>query len=341
MEKMTFLEVSIYAILLFADYAIVWQIAKNGFLEIGIERPINMKAIGATMLGILTLVAAGFIERAGYVKLLLAREENLFWAAVVFAGSPLILFLLVRFVLLPKGLPEYNRARISMVFWAMSNYQPGVKMAEKGEGLANFHRAQQALKFFEKAIEAQSRGSSQILITRTYQIDHEQTAWDGRMNLNCPNCGFRAKAPIQQEQGDGYCPMCGCRLAFKVMGDEVHVTAFGSGLYNKVSPRHKKNIATAYEEMALLLRMMNKFAEARKALTAAEKFIDELLAEDPDDKECLAIKSLIIFRKGEIAQTLNERVDAKRFYQESLALDSKTGDHKGDQLVKRLIEEVS
>ena len=125
------------------------------------------------------------------------------------------------------------------------------------------------------------------------------------------------------------------------MDDDVHITAFGPRLRGEVGPRHKKNIATAYEEMALLLRMMNKFTEAKDALTRAEKYIEELLAKNPDDKECLAIKSLIIFRKGEIAQVLNERVDAEHYYQESLSLDFKIGDHKADQLIKRLIKEVS
>ena len=341
MWGMTWGEILVYAVMLFTDYVIVWQIAKNGLLEIGLERPVNMKAMGAVLLGMTTILAAGFIERAGYFKLTLFREENLFEMALVFAGSPLILFLLARYVLLPDGLPEYNRARIRMVFWTGNNYQPGVKMAEEGESLANFYRAQRALKFFEKAIEAQSRGSSQGSITRTHKINDEQMVWDGRMNLNCPNCGFGTKASIRQEQGEGHCPMCGCSLVFKVMGGEVHVTVFGLGLRRKVESRHKKNIATACEEMALLLRMMNKFAEAKNALAKADNLIDELLAEKPEDKECLGIKSLIVFRKGEIAQTLKERAEAKRFYQESLALDSKIGNHKGDQLIERLIREVS
>ena len=336
MPEMNFIEIAVYSIMLLTSCVIAWQIAKFGIFEIGIQIPPNKTALIATTVGVLLVVVVGFLDKNGYVNFALAKKEEIFKAALLFNGIPLIFYFIARYLFLPKGLPEYNRAKTRTVYWTIKNYRPGVKLKEEGKILADFPRAQHALRLFEKSIEKQSHGVKPSMKTKTLEIDQEQFQWDGKMNVSCPNCGFHSKAPIYYGQGEGMCIMCNCSLVFKVMGNFVHVTAYGPKLARTVTSACLCNMAVAYEEMALLLRMMNKFVEAKESLSKAEKIINDLLEDEPDKKEYLGTKSLIIFRKGELAHTLGNRAEASNFYRESLAIDR--SEH---ELVDSLIKEVS
>lgn len=111
--------------------------------------------------------------------------------------------------------------------------------------------------------------------------------------------------------------------------------------FRQVTPFNKKNIATAYEEMALLYRMMNLFDEAHDALRKSETVIEGLLRSDPDNKDYLKTKSLIIFRIAEAYQAQGVNIpEARRIYQECLVIDEKIGDTRDSGLVERLISEL-
>jgi len=341
MEDMTTLEIVVYAVLIVTNCVIVWQWAKHGFLEVGIQIPPNTKAIGAVVMGVTTLLIAGFAERKGYISLSLVKEENMLKGSAIIIGSPMLFFLMARYMILPKGLPEYNRARNRTFFWTIKHYEPGKKKEKEASDLAQFSMAQKALNLFKRSINLQERGSRSGSITREFTIDEERIDWDGAMELSCPNCGLQVKTPISIKQGSGFCAMCGCGLGFKVIGNIVYLTVFGGKIGRTVTSSNKHNIAVAYEEMAFLLRMMNKFDEANNALDKAEQTIDEILSDCKKNKRCLATKSLILFRKAEIAHVLGDKEKAKRFYQESLDIDVDIGDYKERSLVTRLISEVS
>jgi len=342
MGDMTFPEIAVYAVLIITNCVITWQWAKHGLLEIGIQIPPNTKAIGAVVVGVITLFIAGFAEREGYLSLSLVKEENMVKGALIIVGSPIIIFFLARYLLLPKGLPEYNRARNRTLFWTGKHYQPGEKL-EVGNDLVDFPMAQKALCLFQKSIEFQSKKDKGGTITEGFPIDTEQLDWSGNMQLPCPNCGWRIKTPVSSEHGSGFCTTCGAGVGFRVIDNIVHLTAFGSKVRKEITPSSKRNIATAYEEMALLLRMMNKFDEALKALDKAGEIINSACAlnDFENDKPCLAVKSLIFFRRGEIAHTLGDRKKAKHLYQQSLAIDEITGDNKERSFVTKLINEIS
>ena len=341
MGSMTSSEIAVYAVLVFTSSVITWHWAKYGFWELGIQIPLNGKVIGASILGMATLLIAGYAEQKGYVSLsLLMKEENLFKAAAIMGGSPLFVFFMARYVILPKGLSEYNRAKTRTIYWQGKYYRPGVKIEEGGE-LAEFSMAKKALNLFRKSIDLQMKGSRSNIITREIAIDQEQVAWDGSMRLPCPNCGFDAKAPVGRiKQGSGICTMCGCGLGFKVMVGQVYITAFGNKLGKRVSPQNKYNVAVAYEETALLLRMMNRFDEAINALDKADETIDSV-SSDLGSGRCLSVKGMILFRRGEIAHALGDKVKAKDFYERSLAIDNEIGASQEIPLMERLISEVS
>jgi tetratricopeptide (TPR) repeat protein len=338
-EKITFLEIVIYAVLFCTSSIIAWEWAKNGFWEIGIQIPLNEKVMGSVFLGMAALFMAGLLEKKGYFVFHLAREENLSAGVALFLGAPMVVFLAARYVILPKGLSEYNRARHRTFFWSRKYYVPGVKK-EEGKDLLEFPKAQKALDLFKKAIEIQSKGNRVGEITNELEIDDDQVVWDGTMQSHCPKCGFFIKIPVSAVQGSGLCVTCGCGLGFKVIGSKVYVTAFGLGI-RRFTSGNRHNMAVAYEEMAFLLRMMNRFEEAKNSLKMAQDMIDGLLGEKKDKKEYLVTKSLILFRRAEISHTLGNTEEAKYLYQESLNIDKQIGNDKERSLVVRLIGEVS
>lgn len=341
MENMTSLEIAVYIVFISTNCIISWQWAKHGFWEVGIQIPPNTKAIGAVIIGVITFLMAGFAEHKGYLSLSLMREENMLKGLAIIIGSPMLLFLAARYVILPKGLPEYNRAKNRTFFWTTKNYRPGVKQEKEANLLAQFPMAQKALNFFQRSIYLQKKGSRSGKITRSFTIDEEQVGWDGSMQLPCSNCGFRVKVPINARQGSGICTMCNSGLGFKVIDDNVYITAFGNKIRREITSSNKHNIAVIYEEMALLLRMMNKFDEAISALDKAEEMINEILGSAKKNKNYLTTKSLILFRKAEIAHTTGDKTGAKCLYLKSLDIDNCIGDCKERSLTERLLSEVS
>ena len=340
MFRWTPVETAVYAVLLITYYVIVWQWAKYGFWETGIQRPLNVKAFGSCFVGMTVLLIAGYIEREGYVDFSLFKEANIFKALLLIFGSSSLVFILGRYVILPKGLPEYNRARIRTTYWTNSYYRPGVKL-ETAENLKDFSMAQTALAFFQKSIEAQSKPRRAGSIVKDFSISQDEFNWYSSISKNCPNCGKLTKIPITARQGTGTCNLCDCGLAFKVMGNKLYLTAFGPKVRRAPSFQNKVNIATAYEEKALLLRMMNYFEEARAALFEASKIIDAFQENLKKDRRCLTLRSLILFREAEIAHALGEKTKAKDLYQKSLEIDLSIGNEKETGFVKRLISEVS
>ena len=172
-------------------------------------------------------------------------------------------------------------------------------------------------------------------------MNQDEFDWNGSILRGCPNCGKMVKIPITTRQGTGICNLCGCAIGFKVMGNKLYLTAFGYKVRKAPSFQNKLNIVTAYEEKALLLRMMNCFEEAKIALLEATNILDNLAEGLEDNKRCLVLESLVFFRRAEIAHVLGEKEEARNFYQKSLEIDESIGDEKEADLVKRLISEVS
>lgn len=340
MESMSNYEIGVYLILVITNCIITWQWALKGFWQVGIEIPRNIKVFASIFVGMATLLIASYAEKKGYISLSLMKEENFAISVAVILGIPFSIFFFARYIILPKGLPEYNRARILSIYWTGKYYRPGIVL-NRGQELADFARAKKAVDFFKKSIELQMKGSRSGSITRTIPIDQDQVDYDGRMRLPCPNCGFQSRAPIAYSaQGSGICTMCGCGFGYKVIKDQIFLTAFGK-IQRRTTPQNLHNIAVAYEELAFLLRMMNKFDEAKEALKEADKMINQVPSDLGGDNRCQKTQSLILFRKGEIAHTLGDKEEAKRLYKKSLAVDMEIGDQTDRSFIEKMIGEVS
>lgn len=341
LKEMNSLELLVYGVMLFTSFVIAWHFAKNGYWESGIERPLNKKVIGATFIGFLTVFAAGMAQKYGFIFSLL-EEKNMSSSAVVFLGGPLAFYFLSRLIM-PRGLLEYNRARIRTTYWTIQYYYPGKKL-EIAKDLANLPIAESTLKLFDKSIAYTKKGARKTSVTTTINIDnHERDYYfNDKISVGCPNCSWPTKISVNDKSASSVCVMCCCSLSYKIVRNQLYLTAFGDGVIsNVITPRSKANIAVAYEEKALLLRMMNLFDDALESLDKSEEIILQLLASDSANKEYLGVKSLIIFRRGEIAQSTGNKNQAQSFYQESLAIDQLIGVSKDHDLVKRLLKEVS
>lgn len=88
----------------------------------------------------------------------------------------------------------------------------------------------------------------------------------------------------------------------------------------------RRNIATAYEEMAFLYRMMDDFKYCHRSLDRALIIVNSLLESENSNPDYLRLKSLILFRHAEAYQAEGiEKETARKFYQESLEIENKFG----------------
>ncbi len=305
MRDLPFVELLIYSILILTNLTIAWQWAKNGFWEVGIQVPPNFKAMGAILIGMTTFFIAGFIERKTQTFFLM-KEDNILISLFIFLGIPLLFFLLVRYLILPRGLPEYNRAKHRTFYWMRKEYVIGVKK-EAGNDLAKFPRALEALSFFEKAIKLQSKNLYFPRLIKRYKLGKKDTL----INVNCPLCGFFIKiVPAEVDGTMDACPSCKRGLSFRAFKNNVEVIGLKRPKFYQII---KKKIIIIYIEMSFLLRMMNRFDEAIEALDKAEKLIDDVLRHNKN-KDNLFIKENILFLKAEVAHTMGNKSLANRFY---------------------------
>ena len=154
---MNFWEIVIYGIVLISSLIIAWEFAKYGFIGIGIRIPMNTKAIKATIMGSATMLIAGYLQKSGHINLTLFTNINYIKSGLIFTGIPLAFLFLSRYVFLPKGLPEYNRAQVRMTYWMRSYFEPGIIIKESSDGFASSPPVQKALKLFNITIEYQQK----------------------------------------------------------------------------------------------------------------------------------------------------------------------------------------
>ncbi len=242
----------------------------------------------------------------------------------------------------PKGLWEYSLAHFRMVHWIPDYYVPGRRTDDKAAILANNPEVLNTIELLKQSIAKRAEPIIVHSLTKSYPIDEDRRAYDGTNYIKCPHCGISSKISVRygDESGHGLCSLCGKAFAVKVMNGNIYIT--GLGMKIKMVPlTHKIDMATANSELGFLYRMMNRFSDAQDAYSKAENILDELIQNEPENKEILTSKSLLTFRKGELAHIQNNFTEAKHFYQESLDLDHSIGNHGDDELVNRLIGELA
>jgi tetratricopeptide (TPR) repeat protein len=134
------------------------------------------------------------------------------------------------------------------------------------------------------------------------------------------------EAPYYAPKGvTAVCNYCGKTITAKSINGKLYINSLnGKIVIHKVLPRNKLNIATAYEEMGFLYRIMNCFTEAQEAFDQANFGINDLLKSDPDNLEYLRLKSLISFRKAEAYHAEGFKALAKKLYEDCVLIDQKT-----------------
>lgn len=130
--------------------AIEW--AKKGFWEVGIERPINQRAMLGWCIGIGTIFAGGIAHRINGFN-----PINPYAIAVVL-GIPFLMIFVIR-VAMPPGQRKFDAAKTRMNFWMATRYEPG-QILKRGDELREFPQAQKTVQMFREAIVPYERDTS-------------------------------------------------------------------------------------------------------------------------------------------------------------------------------------
>ena len=337
-------EYVIYTVMFICYLIMATELAKYGLMQILIRYPPNNRAIYAITLGFIAVNVGGYLQKQGEINAFLFKEENSLPASLIVFGLFAIWIIFFRYVIMPKGLFDYNRAISRTNYWSRIHYQPG-KSLESAKFLSNFSRANQTLELFKKAIEVQRKGSlvDNNNTRREIDLSGEDMSYDGMITISCPSCGMPIKAPRYAPQGaEGNCINCGAMISAKLIGNTLFINSYGTRRTRSVTPINYKDMATALEEMAFLYRMMNRFNEAHEALDEALKTVNNILSKDKDNKEFLKLKSLIIFRQAEAYQAQGINIEeVKKLYAECLVIDQLTGELFSKELVNGLIAKLS
>ena len=332
-----------YLFLVSTNCIIAYYWAMYGFLELGINRPVKIFPILAVIVGMATVFVGGYLQRAEILKLEFITQKNINMASIYLFGPPLALMALVRLFFSKSGIPEYNRARAATMHWmSTGNIKFGEILETEGDLLKNFPRAINALENFDKAIAAQKRGSLVRSLDVVVPIADKELDYYGLYHLGCPACGFEVGVPNSNVGVDGQCNHCGAFIAAKVIDENLYISVSGGCLNKrrKIPVQGKRNIALALSEKALLLRMMNNLDEAEKSINEALEFIERALSIEPKSEELLTLKSLILFRAGEIAHVKKQKEKAERFFWQCLAVDESIGNMSERDLVLDLINSL-
>lgn len=335
------LEYVVVAVMLVCNLVIASEWARFGLWELGLQRPINARASGAGMVGMLALVIGGLAQKYGHFEFQLLTEPNLWKVGAILYGPPLAWLYIFRHLILPAGLYDHNRATMRTRFWTAKHYRPGRKLFSEGELLKSFPPARQALQLFKRAIEAQEKGTRTSVQSRIIDLDEVEESYRGTVSTSCPNCGAPVEVPVQVPIGDtGQCQLCGCMLTVKRIGNNIYLNCFGA-TRRTMTKRNRLNVAIAYDEMGLLYRMMNRFDEAQEVFQKSLALVNSLLEGEPTNREYLTLQSLILFRQAEAFQAEGgHSQEARALYLQSLAIDKQLGLDEDRPLIEGLLAKL-
>jgi len=239
-----------------------------------------------------------------------------------------------------KGLFDYNRATIRTTYWARTYYKPGQSLASQAKKLKNHKLAKDTLVLFRKAIEAKEKS----VITdpqRIINLEKNGSSKSGETEIHCPVCDWKNMLPsILDGISKQTCSHCRAEMMIKKNGALLLVTCYGRTV-NKLTLPVRKDIITAWKDMALLYRMMNMFYHANSILNKAESLVGVLI-DDEENNDYWELKSLILFHLAESYQTQGIETNiAKTFYERSLDIDKKTGIRNREELIKSLMAKIA
>ena len=318
------------------NFLIATEWAKYGILEIGIQRPINSRAMAGVFVGVITIFISGLAHRFIGFEI----SQNI---AIMITGAALLWIPFYRYLILPAGLNAFNKARTRTFFWSITgNFIPGEKLTEKAESLRGFGMAITAEKLFKHSIELQLKGQRVQSLSNVVEISDDIIAgWGDTYRIRCPGCPFEVRIPMVHGRNmSGVWNMCGAMITVRIQENKIYVNAILRKPIHIVSDQNRYNAAVAYEELALLYRMMHRFDEAKEALGESREIVGQILDESPLNSGYLKLKSLVIFRLAEINHVQGNLKEARVGYEESLAIDKKHGDAEGIKMNGMLLEKL-
>jgi hypothetical protein len=104
-------EIAFYSVITFGNFILATEWAKYGLLELGIQRPMNPRALGALFLGMGAMVSAGIAHQVSGFD---PKPNEL--AITLGVGAPVLWIFIFRAVFLPPGLFAFNKARARTQF---------------------------------------------------------------------------------------------------------------------------------------------------------------------------------------------------------------------------------
>ena len=263
------------------------------------------------------------------------------WIQVGLIAVPLAWLFFYRRVILPAGLFAFNRARISTEYWATQFYRPGRLDKAQAGALSQSRRAQRAVALFDEAAGEESKGATVATMDRTLSISDDD-ARRGAVHGACPVCDAPIDVPLRGNRNTAMaCGQCQASLIAKIEGDTMHLRAVVANPTRRVTTLNKRSLAVIYAEKAWLLRMMGRLNQALVTLDESEGINDELLRDDPENRDYRANKSLILFRRAEIRQIEGRLAEAREGYAASMQIDRELGDDDGAAVTEALLNELT
>lgn len=318
------------------DFLIATEWAKYGIMEIGVQKPLNKNAFTGAFIGVMTIFIGGLAHRFYGFNI-----SNLILGIIT--GVAILWLLVFRYVLMPKGLFQFNKAKIRTNFWSITgNYIPGEILTERANSLKEFGLAKGAVKMFRQSVELQLKGDTVWRLNKTMELDDNKlNEWDNTYRIRCPACPFEMRIPnVKGRNMSGTCGVCGSVSTVRIEGNTLHMSTILPKATRIVSDKNRYNAAVGHEEMALLYRMMDMFDEAREALQKSMELTEQLLGNEPESQNYLKLKSLVIFRLAEIDHIQGSLEAAKTGYKKSLEIDQRFQDQEGIQTTTHLLEKI-
>lgn len=338
---MNIYEKILLSILILSNCVIAYNWVMYGVIESTLNQLAKRKIFIFVMLGIISFAVAGVLQRYGLVKIDLFTNQNNVSKSCLYLFSP-ALFLMGLLYLFNKnsGLLEFNRAVSAIRYWSLTNFDVGRVLIENGHLLQNFSRTHRALFYLGKSIEKQKKGESTCNHKTVVAINKLEIDSNGLYATSCPNCGFTIKVSDSKIDSTCRCHMCNVFVITKTFGGNMCMSTYGnSTLRRGLSVMNKKNLASAYSEKALLLRMMNSFEEATESADEALRYLDKIPSSNVD-RDIIMMRSVATFRKAEIAHVQGDRELALSLYNECLRLDESIGNREDLYMIHYLMDNV-
>jgi len=320
-------------IFLIAALKIASESAENGLFV----WPISLKMITFLTVGLFAICAYGFICLESTSDVF----GQLYPYLLIVCTLPFVWGLIYRFWILPSWLVGFDLLtrkiiRLEELYLVPGERTPDDEQAFKSlPGLDNiFHR-------IHLMIEAQEKGEAVKTLVNEENLLKTGMDETGHYRVGCLNPECNCKIPFLFTEENYSCPCeCGAVVQIKRVDDRALITTRLK--YPIIGPSNwqRYNIASGYELMARLYRMMGDTDQAILVLNQALSWAYALHVQYPKNIEYMDLLSAIHFDLGEIYHVIGDHSLAKFCYSTTCNYDNMSGNKSNMQLVQELITQL-